>query len=110
MTKKEMYAKIMETVNDAEIKAFCEHEIEILSRKRSSVNSKKRKETEERAEKFYNALLEMDKPVTFSMLRNLCSDEEVKSYSPQRMSALVRFLGSRVRKEYINKEAFFSVA
>lgn len=110
MTKKEMYTKIMATVNDEEIKAFCEHEIEILSRKRTSVNSKKRKETEARAEKLYNALAEMDKPVTFKELKELCSDEEVKTYSPQRMSALVRFLGDRVRKEYIKKDAYFTVA
>ena len=110
MTKKEMYAKIMATVNDEEIKAFCEHEIEILSKKRVSANSKKRKETEERAERLYNALAEMDKPVTFKELKELCSDDEVKTYSPQRMSALVRFLGDRVHKEYIKKDAYFTVA
>ncbi len=110
MTKKEMYAMIMDSVDNAEIKAFCEHEIEILSRKRTSANSKKRKETAERAEKLYNALAEMDRPVTFKELKTLCSDEEVKLYSPQRMSALVRFLGDRVNKEYIKKDAYFTVA
>ena len=110
MTKVEMFNKIANMVEDTEIKAFCEHEIEILSKRNSSKNSKKRAETEARAEKLYNALAEMDKPVTFKQLKELCSDEEVANYSPQRMSALVRFLGDRVKKEYIKKDAFFSVA
>lgn len=110
MTKKEMFEKIASVVNDVEIQEFCAHEIELLSKKRSSVNSKKRAETEARAEKLYNALAEMDKPVTFKELKELCSDEEVKTYSPQRMSALVRFLGDKVTKEYIKKDAYFTVA
>lgn len=110
VTKKEMFERIMGMVEDTEIKDFCEHEIALLSKKRTSVNSKKKAETEARAEKLYNALAEMDKPVTFKELKELCSDEEVKTYSPQRMSALVRFLGEeRIRKEYIKKDAYFSV-
>lgn len=110
MTKTEMFNKIANMVNDEEIKAFCAHEIEILSKRNSSKNSKKRAETAERAERLYNALAEMDKPVTFKELKALTSDEQVKSYSPQRMSALVRFLGDRVHKEYIKKDAYFTVA
>jgi hypothetical protein len=48
--------------------------------------------------------------VTFKELKALTSDEEVQTYSPQRMSALVRFLGDRVHKEYIKKDAYFTVA
>ena len=59
MTKKEMFTLIANETSNEEIKAFCAHEIEILSKKRSSVNSKKRAETAERAEKLYNALAEM---------------------------------------------------
>lgn len=110
MTKKEMFEKIANLVDDVEVKEFCAHEIEILSKKRSSVNSKKKAETAERAERLYNALAEMDKPVTFKELKALTSDEEVQTYSPQRMSALVRFLGDRVHKEYIKKDAYFTVA
>ena len=87
MTKKEMFTKIANMVDDVEVKEFCAHEIEILSKKRSSVNSKKKAETAERAERLYNALAEMDKPVTFKELKALTSDEEVQTYSPQRMSA-----------------------
>ena len=110
MTKKEMFEKIANLVDDVEVKEFCAHEIEILSKKRSSVNSKKKAETAERAERLYNALAEMDKPVTFKELKALTSDEEVQTYSPQRMSALVRFLGDRVHKGYIKKDAYFTVA
>lgn len=110
VTKKEMFERIANMVDDVEIKEFCEHEIAILSKKRASVNSKKKAETEARAERLYNALAEMDKPVTFKELKELCSDEEVKTYSPQRMSALVRFLGDKVTKEYIKKDAYFTVA
>ena len=110
MTKKEYFEKIKGLVDDVEIQEFCDKQIEILSRKRTSANSKKRKETEARAEKLYNALAEMDKPVTFKELKELCSDEEVKSYSPQRMSALVRVLGDKVHKEYSKKDAYFTVA
>ena len=111
MTKKEMFEYIKSECNENEkITTFCDKQIEMLSRKRKSVNSKKKAETMERAERFYSALAEMDKPVTFKELKTLCSDEEVKTYSPQRMSALVRVLGDRVVKEYIKKDAYFIVA
>ena len=111
MTRVEMYNMIANETSNKEIKLFCAHQIAILTKRNASKNSKKRAEVEARAEKFYNALAEMDKPVTFKQLRELCSDEEVKSYSPQRMSALVRVLGEdRVKKEYIQKDAYFTVA
>lgn len=111
MTKKEMFEMIkVECADNTEIVKFCDHQIEILSKKRSNANSKKRLETQARAERLYNALAEMDKPVTFKELKALTSDEEVQTYSPQRMSALVRFLGDRVNKEYIKKDAYFTVA
>ena len=111
MTKKEYFEEIKNLLADnTEIVEFCDKQIDLLSRKRKSVNSKKKAETMERAERLYNALAEMDKPVTFKELKALCSDEEVKTYSPQRMSALVRVLGDRVVKEYIKKDAYFTVA
>lgn len=110
MTKKEMFAHIA-TVNadNAEIVAFCEKEIALLSKKRS-VNSKAKAEADARAEKVYNALLEMDKPVTISELIALTTDEEVKGYTNQRVSALMRKLGDKVIKEMIKGKAYFSVA
>ena len=110
MTKKEMF-NLIASVNadNAEIVAFCEKEIALLSKKRS-VNSKAKAEADARAEKVYNALLEMDKPVTISELITLTSDEEVAGYTNQRISALMRKLGERVNKEMIKGKAYFSVA
>ena len=111
MTKKEMF-NLIATVNadNAEIVAFCEKEIELLSRKRSSVNSKAKKEADARAEKVFNALAEMDKPVTVTELIALTSDEEVAGYTIQRVSALMRKLGDKVVKEVVKGKSYFSVA
>ena len=111
MTKKEMFAHIA-TVNasDAEIVAFCEKEIALLSKKRSSVNSKAKAETEARMEKVYNALLEMDKPVQVSELIKLTSDEEVASWNGQRVVALLKKLGDKVVREEVKGKAYYSVA
>ena len=111
MTKKEMFAHIA-TVNaaDAEIVAFCEKEIELLSRKRSSVNSKAKAEADARAEKVLAALGEMDKPVTITELLALTSDEEVAGWTNQRVSALIRKLGDKVTKEMVKGKAYFAVA
>jgi len=111
MTKKEMFAHIT-TVNsaDAEIVAFCEKEIELLSRKRSSVNSKAKAEADARAEKVLAALGEMDKPVTITELLALTSDEEIAGWTNQRVSALIRKLGDKVTKKMVKGKAYFSVA
>lgn len=111
MTKKEMFATIKTLLADnEEVVAFCDHEIELLSKKRSSTNSKAKAETEERAEKVYNALAQMEEAVTITELLALTSDEEVAGYTNQRVSALLRKLGNRVTKEMRGKKAYFSVA
>ena len=111
MTKKEMFEMIkVECANNTEIVEFCDHQIEILSKKRSNANSKKRLETQARAERLYNALAEMDKPVTITELINLTSDEEVASYTNQRVSALIRKLGDKVNKTMVKGKAYFEIA
>lgn len=112
MTKKEMFVEIvnlaMENGRD-DIVEFCNHEVELLSKKRSD-NSKAKAEADARAEKVFLALSEMDKPVTITELLKLTSDEEVASYSNQRVSALIRKLGDRVVKTMDKKTAYFSIA
>ena len=81
-----------------------------MSKKRSSSNSKAKAETEARAEKVYNALAEMSEPVTITELINLTTDEEVASYTNQRVSALIRKLGDKVVKTVDKKVSRFSVA
>lgn len=113
MTKKEMFTEIRNAVADnAEMVAFIDHEIELLSKKRTSVNSKAKKETEQRVEKAFNALLEMDKAVQVSELIKLTSDEEVASWNGQRVTALLKKLvaDGRVVREEIKGKAFYSVA
>lgn len=110
MTKKEMFAEIKKVVADnAEMIAFIDHEIELLSKKRTSVNSKAKAEADARAEKVYNALAQMDKPVTVTELIAL-ADGDVAGYTNQRVSALMRKLGDRVVKETIKGKAYFSIA
>ena len=73
-------------------------------------NSKRKAETQARAEKLYNALAEMDKPVTFKELAELTSDSDVKTWTPQRMTALVRTLGDKVTKETIKRVNYYAIA
>ena len=112
MTKKEMFVEIVNLAKENgrdDIVEFCNHEVELLSKKRSD-NSKAKAEADARAEKVFLALSEMDKPVTISELLKLTSDEEVASYSNQRVSALIRKLGDRVVKTMDKKTAYFSIA
>jgi ArsR family metal-binding transcriptional regulator len=115
MTKKEMFALAIEyasTIDTDEARDVIEglkHEIDLLSRKRSD-NSKAKAESDARAEKVYNALAEMDRPVTISELLSLTSDVEVANYTNQRVSALMRKLGERVVKTMNKGKAYFTVA
>ena len=109
MTKKEMFTTIATLLaTNEEIVEFCNHEIELLSKKRSD-NTKAKAESDARAEKLYKALAEMDKPVTIAELKANTSDEEVANWTSQRISALFRNLGDRVVKTMNKKVAYFSV-
>ena len=112
MTKVEMFNEIREYCkNRPDFVEFLDHEIDLISRKRSSVNSKAKAEADARAEKLYTALAEMTEPVTLSELARLTSDPEVAEYSNQRMSALVRKLGNRVAKTTDKKRgSLFAIA
>lgn len=115
MTKKEMFNAIATVItntnveNKAEMLEFIAHEVELLSKK-GSQNSKAKAESDARAEKLYIELCRMDEPVTFAELKARAFDEEVKDWTPQRMSALVRKLGDKVKKEMRGKSAYFYVA
>ena len=109
MTKKEMFATIANLCADnEEIVNFCNHEVELLSKKHSD-NTKAKAESDARAQKLYNALAEMDKPVTIAELKAHTSDEDVASWTSQRISALARNLGDKVVKTMNKKVAYFSV-
>ena len=95
MTKKEYFAVIKGIVeatdrtDKAEMLAFIDHEVELLSRKKSSTNSKKDKELEELCIKVETALAEFDRPVTITEFMKE-STHEVATLSNQKLSALLK--------------------
>ena len=109
-TKKELFAEIKNAVADnAEWVAFLEHEIELLNKKRPSVNSKAKAEAEARENAVYEALAVCDKPVTVTELISLAPNE-VSTYTNQRVSALLRKLGDdKINKEIVKGKSYFSV-
>ena len=81
-----------------------------IAKKHTSSKSKATAETEARAEKVYNALVEMTKPVTITELMKLTTDTEVADYSNQRITALLRKLGDRVICEKVKGKSYYTVA
>ena len=113
MTKKERFEALKAMVADnEEMVNFLNREIELLSRKRTSVNSKAKLESEARAEAVYNALAEIGEPVTVSELMRVTSNETVQTFTSQRITALIRKLieVGRVTKTADKKVSRFAVA
>lgn len=112
MTKKETFVTIKAILNEAghtDFDEFLNTQVAQLDKKHSS-NTKAKVETEARAELVYNALAEMEKPVTITELLALTTDENVSGYTNQRVSALIRKLGDRVIHEKVKGKTYFSVA
>ena len=117
MTKKEYFALIRTIVeatdreDKAEMLGFIDHEVELLSKKKSSTNSKKDKELEELCIKVEEALKELGKPVTITEFMK-DSTHEVATLSNQKLSALLRKCKDErhtVKREEIKKKAYFSL-
>ena len=117
MTKKEMFAMVMEVVanstaeNKAEMENFIAHEIELLERKSSkSGQSKKEKENILLMEQLAVALGEMERPVTISEFQAE-STYEVATLSNQKLSALLKKLvdENKVVRTVEKKKAYFSI-
>ena len=95
MTKKDWFAEIrgivagMEREDKEDMLAFIDHEVELLSKKKSSTNSKKDKELEELCIKVETALAEFDRPVTITEFMKE-STHEVATLSNQKLSALLK--------------------
>ena len=95
MTKKDWFAEIrgivaeMEREDKADMLAFIDHEVELLSKKKSSTNSKKDKELEELCIKVEIALAEFDRPITITEFMKE-STHEVATLSNQKLSALLK--------------------
>ena len=111
MTKKEMFEMIKGVcANDTRIVEFCDHEIELLTRKASkSTMTKTQKENEGIMEIIVNALKNLDKAVTITELQGTCV--ELADYSNQKISALLKKLvdSNQVVKTVDKKKSYFSI-
>ena len=111
MTKKEMFAMIMEEVKgNAEMVAFLEHEIELLNKKKGSANSKKEEEQKAVMELIRIRLKAIAKPVTVSELQ--FADGELAKLSNQKISAMLKKMvdNGEVVKTIEKKVSYFSIA
>lgn len=101
MTKKEMFEKIA-TVNaaDAEIVAFCEHEIELLAKRKTSEKrglTKVQKENVGIKDTIVEVLATGEGEMTIT---EICADERLAGFTPQKMAALLNQL---VKEEKVEK-------
>lgn len=112
MTKRENFATIENILRESgkvELADVMAHEIELLAKK-TSKNTKAKAETAVRAERVYNALAKMDKPVTITELKQFTDDTEVANWNTQRIVALFKTLGDRVQGEMVKGKKYFTVA
>ena len=108
MTKKEMFTEIANLLSAREdIVEFCNHEIELLSRKRTSTKpTKTQRENAVIKEQIVSVLT--DEPMTIGEINAAMGTE----YSPQKLSALLRQLcleGVAV-KDTVGKVPYFALA
>lgn len=112
MTKKEMFATIATMLSDnAEVVEFCNHEIELLSNRKSTKSmTKTQKENVQVMENIKVALAEVGKAVTVTEL--IASADALAGYTNQKVSALLRKLVDEkvVVKTIEGKKALFSLA
>ena len=116
MTKKEMF-NLIATLNadNEEIVAFCNHEIELLDKKKSNGNAKANEKMEQAVELVYTALAQTDRAVTTSELiaeyglTELANESGV--VSTQKVSALLKKLvdNKRVEKYTDKKKTYFYI-
>ena len=106
MTKKDYFKEILALVEgNAELTAFVKHEIELVSKKRNSVNSKKVAEVEAMTEAVYKVLVELGRPATATEIAG------VMEISNQKASAYLKKLvdAERVSKATDKRVSYFSV-
>lgn len=116
MTKKEMFTLIA-TLNasNTEIVEFCNHEIELLDRKKSNGNAKANEKMDSQVNLVYNALVGLDRAVTASELiaetdlSALANESGV--VSTQKVSAMLKKLKEQGRVETYTdkKKTYFKI-
>lgn len=111
-----MYNLIAELNSDnQDIVEFCNHEIELLDNKKSKGNAKANEKVSQAVEIVYNALVEVDRPITVSDLiasadlSPLANDEGV--ITTQKVSSMLKKLREQGRVEsYVDKKkTYFKV-
>lgn len=113
MTKREMF-NLIASVNadNADIVAFCEHEIELLNSRKGGKRgmTKVQKENEEIKAIIANDLVFIGHPVTVTELNR--TGEGLANYTPQKISALLRQMveTGKVIKTIEKKKSYFSIA
>lgn len=108
MTKRnyfEMLKGIEGVASNADLVAFIDREIELLSKKRNG-ETKAQKENKELAETIYNELAKMENGVTVTDFIKAAGLE----LSNQKVTALFRILGDRVVKTVDGRKTLYSVA
>jgi hypothetical protein len=116
MTKKEMFTLIA-TLNasNQEIVDFCNHEIELLDKKKSNGNAKANEKMEKSVELVYNALVSAVVPVSASELIAKGGLDELANefgvVSTQKVSAYLNKLVAvgKVEKYTDKKKTYFKV-
>lgn len=112
-TKKEMFASILAVpavAENAEMVEFINHEIELLSRRKSTTSSKKSAEAKGRETAILEALAVIGEPVTVTEFLER-AEGEVATYSNQRVSAILSKLvhAELVTKTMEKKKAYFAI-
>ena len=119
LTKREMYALIMElNADNQDVVNFCEHEIELLERKKSNGNAKANEKVAENLDIVYDALVECGKSVTATeliatgLLNDKGMENDVGIITSQKVSNYLNKLVDKgtVVKEVIKKKTYFSIA
>lgn len=108
-----MFAMIKEVEGvqaNAEMVAFIDHEIELLSHKGKSENTKKAKEMAENVAIVKSALASVGKPVTVTEL--IKASSTLSDFSNQKVSAMLKKLvdAGEVKKDTDKKVSTFSLA
>lgn len=112
MTKREMFAEIRKVVIDnAEMVAFIDHEVELLNRKSGGTRKPTKNQLENAQFKadILSALTEVGKPVTIKELCEVCPT--IAGLTNQRITHMLTDLrkGGEVTREYIKRVAYFTV-
>lgn len=113
MTKREMFAEIRNAVIDnAEMVAFIDHEIELLNRKSASPKKPTKTQMENDAFKavIVDYLTEVDAPKTIKELQTEVA--ELDGLTNQRITHMLTDLVKvgKLTKEYVKKTPYYSIA